>query len=993
MQCKNEGVKMSELQNKNSALNRVIPRISVQYFLNHNLEADEVASQVEAMARAGIECILLHPRQGLKTPWLSKRWQEIVQSIYRKAAECGVGIAIWDEYPFPSGNAGGLLVSEHPELVGRHLEFLVCPIIAEKHIYKFVSDDNSQELGHLLGGYVVHQGEVMDFSERCGLVDSKEDTRRRIQHADYQPSIFPYQYPHFRWASMDHRHAMYLEDPERFAGGYVIGVAAYSNLQHRYYAQSDLLNKQTLEKYVEKVHTYYNDLATEDGCLPYYAFTDEPGPSGSYPWTPSFFDEFQKDHGYELKPLMPHLSFDINDISIQVRTDYRKTQARLFAENYLGTIAGWCRKHGMRLGGHLPRLEMIGECDNFPYKFRACSYMDIPTHDPLGSNTCKKDLVLRTIAMKIAVSASRIFGKKDVLTDSFALLPDSASIREIKNSADWQMFAGVNCFAIHNFSYSIAGARKDEAPPSYFYHQPWFSMMKDLTGYMSETCEYLREALFPSEVAIILPETTVNAFSGSPEEHRKRRQEITETYIALGGALLDARVAFEFTDERGVCEAETSDGFLKLSSLRFKWVLLPDLSYIEEETAVKLEKAAASGIKVVCVGRKPMLVSCKGEKKICAWDATGISFCAMEDIGNLVFDDFDVRGGTEGTESIWASRVIKDGVEGTYLFNASNRLFDGFVRESRVVLYPYSGLLIRDISAIDQIAATGGLSALESGDCKIIDRFRVAFNNNQCPLYVWQVIPCADLDRGGVWERSPAINLMEERTVERLKSDTYYFSRFITGGAIDNLRLIIEPLEDGILPDIWWNDHKLEGFEMTSDFDIFNYSLSIPREYFCKDAPQLHILKVKVPEGSFGFCDAPVLVGDFEVSIDHALHGMPRLDSHNGIYDNALPASWSSFGRMFYSGDSLYSFDIEVDEESSRKDCWMRLGEVEALAEVSVDGALKCRSFSPPYTVCMGRLPKGRHKVEIRVINTLANRLRCQWRKSGLLSEVEVYFS
>jgi|GEM_PF-2689389 hypothetical protein len=984
---------MSELQNKNTGLNRVMPRISVQYFLNHDLEINEVEKQVELMAYAGIECILLHPRQGLKTPWLSKRWQEIVRSIYRKAVECEVGIAIWDEYPFPSGNAGGLLVSEHPELVGKHLEFFVCPIMAEKHIYKFVNGDDPQELGHLIGGYVVYQGKVMDFSERCGLVDSKEDTRRRIQHVDYQPSIFPYQYPHFRWASLDHRHAMYLEDPERFTGGYVVGVAAYSNLQHRYYAQSDLLNKRTLEKYVEKVHTYYNDLAIEDKCLPYYAFTDEPGPSGSYPWTPSFFDEFQKEHDYELKPLMPHLSFDINDISAQVRIDYRKTQARLFAENYLGTITDWCHNHGIRLGGHLPRLEMIGECDNFPYKFRACSYMDIPTHDPLGSNTCRKDLVLRTIAMKIAVSASRIFKKKDVLTDSFALLPDSASIREIKNSADWQMFAGVNCFAIHNFSYSIAGARKDEAPPSYFYHQPWFSMMKDLTSYMSETCEYLREASFPSEAVVILPDTTVNAFSGSSEEHQKRRLEITETYIAVGGALLDARAAFEFTDERGICEAEMRDGFLNLSSLRFKWILLPDLSYIEEETAVKLEKAVASGIKVVCIGRKPMLVSCRGDKRICAWDATGIKLCSAEDIGNLGFNGFDVRGVTNEAESIWASRVIKDGVEGVYLFNASNRLFKGFVKDSKVAIYPHSGHLIRDISAIDQVAATAGLSVVENGDCKITDRFRVTFNDNQCLLYVWQVISCADFDRGIIWERSPAINLMEERTVERLKADTYYFSRFITGGMIDNLRLVIEPLEDGMLPDIWWNDCKLEGFERTSDFDVLNYSLSIPREYFHKDVPQLNILKVKASEGSFGFCDAPVLVGGFEVSIDHALHGMPRLDPHNGIYDNVLPASWSSFGRMFYSGEALYSFNIEVNEEKSRKNCWMRLGEVETMAEVSVDGALKCRSFSPPYIVCPGRLSKGLHEVEIRVINTLANRLRCQWRKSGLLSGVEVYFS
>ena len=45
-----------------------------QYFLNSDLRADEIRTQIMELHNAGYETIFLHARAGLKTPYLSQDW-------------------------------------------------------------------------------------------------------------------------------------------------------------------------------------------------------------------------------------------------------------------------------------------------------------------------------------------------------------------------------------------------------------------------------------------------------------------------------------------------------------------------------------------------------------------------------------------------------------------------------------------------------------------------------------------------------------------------------------------------------------------------------------------------------------------------------------------------------------------------------------------------------------------------------------------------------
>ena len=82
-----------------------------QYFLNSDLRADEIRTQIMELHNAGYETIFLHARAGLKTPYLSQDWFDALRVAVDELICCGMKFAIWDEDNFPSGDVGSRILS------------------------------------------------------------------------------------------------------------------------------------------------------------------------------------------------------------------------------------------------------------------------------------------------------------------------------------------------------------------------------------------------------------------------------------------------------------------------------------------------------------------------------------------------------------------------------------------------------------------------------------------------------------------------------------------------------------------------------------------------------------------------------------------------------------------------------------------------------------------------------------------------------------------
>ena len=87
--------------------NSLSPGFYPFWFWNDALAADEIRWQVQQMAAQGVRGFFIHPRQGLQQPYLSASFFEMVDNAISAAREHGLVVHLYDEYPYPSGIAGG----------------------------------------------------------------------------------------------------------------------------------------------------------------------------------------------------------------------------------------------------------------------------------------------------------------------------------------------------------------------------------------------------------------------------------------------------------------------------------------------------------------------------------------------------------------------------------------------------------------------------------------------------------------------------------------------------------------------------------------------------------------------------------------------------------------------------------------------------------------------------------------------------------------------
>src|SRR5690606_26055591 len=100
---------------------RLTPGFYPFWFWNDTLDEAEVRRQVAEMAAQGIKGFYIHPRQGLQVPYLSDAFFRLVEAAVDEAQRRGLFVLLYDEYPYPSGVAGGEVILGQPKFLATRL--------------------------------------------------------------------------------------------------------------------------------------------------------------------------------------------------------------------------------------------------------------------------------------------------------------------------------------------------------------------------------------------------------------------------------------------------------------------------------------------------------------------------------------------------------------------------------------------------------------------------------------------------------------------------------------------------------------------------------------------------------------------------------------------------------------------------------------------------------------------------------------------------------
>ena len=372
----------------------------------------------------------------------------------------------------------------------------------------------------------------------------------------------------------------------------------------------DAMDPKVTREFLNRVHEAYKERLQGDFHRMAGFFTDEPQLSrNGIPWSLTLPEAYKAAYGEELAPLLPDLFFK-SPSAPRTRWRFWFLVQELFSHHYMEPLHRWCGENGVRLTGHMVLEETLKEqvASN-----GACmphyEYFDIPGLDWLGRHIDPAATPLQV------ASAAHQLGKKQVLTESFAMCGWSVTFEDMRWMMEWQLVRGATLLCPHLEGYSLRGIRKRDYPASLFTQQPWWPDYHLLTGLFGRAGMLLSRGRADFSILVLHPQGSAWTLydAGKNEGIDALNQGMEDLCSLLENSLLP----FDYGDETLMRRHGAVEGReLLIGQGRYRAVVVPDALTLSETTVRLLEEFQQNGGALFFAGRPPQWMEGRPSERI-----------------------------------------------------------------------------------------------------------------------------------------------------------------------------------------------------------------------------------------------------------------------------------------------------------------------------------------------------------------------------------------
>jgi len=311
--------------------------------------------------------------------------------------------------------------------------------------------------------------------------------------------------------------------------------------------------------------------------------------TGQSDWTPSFFREFRKRRGYDLRLWIRALQQEDKPANNQqVLADYRLTVAELLADEFTTTWSNWAHKYGK-----ITRSQAHGSPGNILDLYAA---VDIPEGEG--------EEVLR---LKFASSAAHVSGKQLVGGELATWLGDhfEATLADVQRMANLFFISGINHLVYHGLCYSPP----DEPWPGWLFYaavhfspqHPFWKDFTKLNTYIARVQSVLQQGAAKHDILLYFPfQEFLRKSTGQRLMHFDGMKNIEATPFAyMADSLQRLGYTFDFISDKQLQQLYCRNGQLQSGSSSYKVILVPPVDCMPAATVNKLEKLARAGASVI----------------------------------------------------------------------------------------------------------------------------------------------------------------------------------------------------------------------------------------------------------------------------------------------------------------------------------------------------------------------------------------------------------
>jgi len=536
------------------------------WFLNGELDPQEMRFQLGELRDKGMQGVILHGRYGLEVPYIGETYLDRIALAVREAKRLGLTTWIYDEMNWPSGTADKRVLRERPDLAQRYIECISFTIRGPWFMCltgedsRYLDFEKSEPVAAFAIG---EDGRVLDLTSNLSF-----------------SKVMPWEVPPGKWRLcyiVEKRADYYIDalDPESTREFLRVGYQPYADVVG--------------EGFADDVVGFYSD----EPAMHYFLSAAD---NSVLPWTKHMFRRFAERNGYDLRPRLPDLFFDVAPDSSRIRHDFYSSLTAFYTDAYYGQIHDWCRDHGVEFVAHLLYEEWLRRMVRVEGNlFAHYANMDVVGVDHLYPVIGTRQAPDQHVAMKVASSAAHHFGSERLICESFGGIFMDATMQRMKWIADWEFVLGVNVLNPHGFHYTLEGARKRDWPPSMFYQYPWWRHYARFSEYMSRLSETLTGGRHVAKVAVLWPINSMFA-EYVPQGH-------TPASEAIESGLNND---FDYLDEDVLTEATITDGgTIAVGDEAYELVIVPPMTHVKLATLELLERFTQAGGKTLGVTVRP----------------------------------------------------------------------------------------------------------------------------------------------------------------------------------------------------------------------------------------------------------------------------------------------------------------------------------------------------------------------------------------------------
>ena len=565
----------------------------LMWFWNDVITEEQITFQMEKMREQNITNFFIHPAGGFGIEYLSDRYMELIQYVVKEAKRLGMYYWIYDEYEFPSGTAGGMLCKKYPEhrrkILRAEDRFLEMPA-ARVNICRWGKFEGAQMVWRKDG-----RNFVRDISDECEVTVCGEATTLTYQYRENNCSGRAL----FFFSEVDRS--------VRVSGAYRVGaesIPGYVNM----------LSKEAVGKFIELTHERYRQFIGEEfGKTVRGIFTDEPQPLSIMsrncgPWSDNFYEEFEKDHGYSLKPWL-YCVYDViasSPMEVQVQQDCRNTIKRLYFDAFARQIGDWCRENNLIFTGHVGGEENVIDHLSQGDMLEELTLFHMPGADSILSYD-RIETPEFNIAGKLASAAAKINGSDRVLCETYTGSGWRLRFPMMKRIANRLLVMGINWIQYMGGFYTVGAASKNFPfgfAPSHNYNNTLFRHYHDLNKYI---------ARFQALSANTKPDSSVLLFIPLHQTLQERCCWVqndwseAETFVNIQNvafidtvnALSYEGIDYDLFSEHLADRVKVCDGYAEVNGYRYTTVVFPRMYHVNGKTKALIEQLKDKGVRMI----------------------------------------------------------------------------------------------------------------------------------------------------------------------------------------------------------------------------------------------------------------------------------------------------------------------------------------------------------------------------------------------------------